>query len=59
MGASGAPGGDALLPQRSAFISGDEAHETSRLSKWKRSAEFWRRATRIYAGFKVRRMTAS
>lgn len=41
------------LQTSNGFITGDELHEASRLSKWQRSLEFWRRATRIYAGFKV------
>ena len=38
------------------IISGDEAHETSRLAKWRRSGEFWTRATAIYMSFKAKKM---
>lgn len=40
-------------PSANGLITGDELHDTSKLAKWQRSLQFWRRATRIYAGFKV------
>ena len=48
-------GSDTLTqaPSTNGFITGDELHEASRLAKWQRSLQFWRRATRIYASFKV------
>jgi hypothetical protein len=48
-------GSDTLTqaPSNNGFITGDELHEASRLAKWQRSLQFWRRATRIYASFKV------